>query len=151
MNDHKPILRFFFFFFCIPASAADAAAVNSKGIETLLGNGLIAFFIKGNPGFSNGPRSLPTNPPDCTILDNWVFYNLISVDDLLIKALRIFVTCLLVNDNLWGKLVSSLPIVFDDNLKNTPVSFFIADFNSLSFEFDSFTFKLLYCVSFLYW
>ena len=45
----------------------------------LLANGLITFFINGNPVFSNGPRSLPRNP-DCTILDIWVFDNLISVD-----------------------------------------------------------------------
>ena len=32
------------------------------------------------------------------------------------------------------------------NLKTTSVSFFIPDFNSLTCEFDSFTFKLLYCV-----
>ena len=75
------------FFLCIHASAADAAAVNSKGIKTLLANGLITFFIKGNPVFSNGPRSLPRNPPDCTILDNLVFEKSISVDDLLGKTL----------------------------------------------------------------
>ena len=40
-------------FLCIRASAADAAAVNPKGISS-------------NPVFSNGPRSLPRNPPDCT-------------------------------------------------------------------------------------
>ena len=67
-------------FLCIPASAADAAAVNPKGIKTLLANGLITFFINGNPVFSNGPRSLPRNPPDCIILDIWVFDNLVSVD-----------------------------------------------------------------------
>ena len=66
-------------FLCIPASAVDAAAVNPKGIRTLLANGLITCFINGNPVFSNGPRSLPRNP-DCTILDIWVFDNLISVD-----------------------------------------------------------------------
>ena len=58
------------FFLCIPASAADAAAVNPKGIKTLLANGLITFFISGNPVFSNGPRSLPGNTPDYIILDN---------------------------------------------------------------------------------
>ena len=36
-------------FFCIPASAADAVAVNPKGIKALLANGLITFFISGNP------------------------------------------------------------------------------------------------------
>ena len=52
------------FFVCIPASAADAAAVNPKGINTLLTNGLITFFIKGNPVFNNGPSNLPKKPPD---------------------------------------------------------------------------------------
>ena len=41
-------------FLCIPASAADVAAVNPKGIETILANGLITFFINGHPIFSNG-------------------------------------------------------------------------------------------------
>ena len=36
-------------FLCIPAYAADAAAVNPKGIKTLLANGLITFFTNGNP------------------------------------------------------------------------------------------------------
>ena len=63
----------------IPASAADAAAVNPKGINTLLANGLITFFvtgntllanglitffINGNPVFNNQPSNLPKNPPD---------------------------------------------------------------------------------------
>ena len=48
---------------CIPASAADAAAVNPKGIKILLANGLITFFINGNPVFSNGPSNLPKNLP----------------------------------------------------------------------------------------
>ena len=59
-------------------------------------------------------------------------------------ALRRFVTCVLVNNNLCGKLVLLSPIIFDDNLKTTPVSFFIADFSLLSCDFDSFTYKLLY-------
>ena len=33
-------------FFCILASAADAAAFNPKGIKTLLANGLITFFYQ---------------------------------------------------------------------------------------------------------
>ena len=57
-------------FLCIPASAADAAAFNPRRSKTLLANGLITFFNHGNPVFSNGPRSLPRNPPDCIILDN---------------------------------------------------------------------------------
>ena len=57
------ILRFFL---CVPASAADAPAVNPKEIKTLLGNGLITFFINGNPVFR---RSLSRILPDCIILD----------------------------------------------------------------------------------
>ena len=133
-------------FLCIPASAANAAAVNPKGIKTLLANGLITFFINGNPVFSNGPSSLPKNPPYCIIFDNWVFDNFISADELFAKAIRIFETCLSVNNNLWEKLVSLLRMMFGDNLNTTLVSFFIADFNLLSCEFGSFTFRLLYCV-----
>ena len=55
------------FFLCIRASPADTAAVNPKGIKTLLANGLITFFINGNPAFSNGSSNLPRNPP------NWIF------------------------------------------------------------------------------
>ena len=83
---------------------------------------------------------------DQVILDNWVFYNLISADEWFAKALQRFATCLLVNNNLWGKFVSLTLIILDDILKTTSVSFFIADLNLLSCKFDSFTFKLLYCV-----
>ena len=66
-DDYAQILRFFL---CIPASAADAAVVNPKGIKTLLANGLITFSISGNLVFSNGPRSLPRKLPDCIVLGN---------------------------------------------------------------------------------
>ena len=112
-------------FLCIAASAADAAEVNPKGIKTILANGLITFFISGNPVFGNRARSLPRNPPDCIILGNRVFDNLISVDKWYAKALRTFATCLLVNNNFWGKFFSLSPILFDDNLKTTSVSFFL--------------------------
>ena len=52
------------------ASVADAAGVNPNGIKTLLANGLSTFPIKGNPGSSNAPKSLPKNPPDCPIFCN---------------------------------------------------------------------------------
>ena len=55
---------------CLPASAADAAAVDPNGIKILLANTLITFFINDNHAFYNGSRSLPRNPPDCIILDN---------------------------------------------------------------------------------
>ena len=51
-------------FLCIPASVADAAAVNPKGIYPLLANGLITFFINGNLVFNNRPNSLLKNTPD---------------------------------------------------------------------------------------
>ena len=58
-----------------------------------------------------------------------------SIDVFLAKTLRIFATCLLVNNNSSGKLVLSFELltVFDDILKTTSVSFFIDDFNFLSF------------------
>ena len=57
-------------FLCIPASTADAAVVNPKGINTLLANGVITLFINGNPVFNKGPSSLPKNSPGCIIFDN---------------------------------------------------------------------------------
>ena len=108
----------------------------------------MTFDIKGNPVFSNGPSNLPRNPSVfyCIILDNRVLENLISVDELLAKTSRMLETCLSVNNNWWGKSTSLSPIIFDDNLKATSVSFFIAYFNLSSCKFDNFTFKLLYCV-----
>ena len=82
-------------FLWIATSVPDAAAVNPNGIKTLLANGLSTFPIKGNPVFSNGPKSLPKNPPDCPILCNWVFDNFILAEELfanyylLYKALKL--------------------------------------------------------------
>ena len=42
----------------IPASAADATAVNPNGIKTILNIGVITFLIKDKPVFSNGPKRL---------------------------------------------------------------------------------------------
>ena len=46
-------------FLRMSASVADAAAVDPNGIKTFLANAFNTFFIKGNPGFSNGPKRLP--------------------------------------------------------------------------------------------
>ena len=100
-------------FFLIAVSVADAAALNGNGIETLLGNDLSTFFIKGNSVSSNGSRLLTKSPPDCSILDNSVVYDFILADELFDLAnLEAFV---LLNNNLCVKLVSSLelPITFD--------------------------------------
>ena len=54
--------------------------------------------------------------------------------------------CVLVNNNLCGKLYSplELPITFDEKFKVTSVPFFIPDFNSIACELDNFTFKVFY-------
>ena len=57
-------------FIWIATSVNDAAALNPNGIKTLLNNGFSTFHIKGNPGFNNGLKILPTVPPDCPILCN---------------------------------------------------------------------------------
>ena len=67
-------------------AAADAVAINTNVVETLLADSLCAYFIKGKQVFSNGPSSLPRNPPYHTILDNWVFGNSISADELFAKS-----------------------------------------------------------------
>ena len=72
-------------FLGIPLPAADAAALNPKGIKTFLANGLIAFFNSGNLVFSNGSYNLPRKHPDRIIVDNWDFDSLISVDKYLIR------------------------------------------------------------------
>ena len=54
----------------IAASVAVAAAVNPNGIKMLLADGLSTFPVKDNPVFSNGPKSLPRNPPHSPILCN---------------------------------------------------------------------------------
>ena len=83
----------------------------------LLANGFSTFSIKGNPVFSNGPKSLPKNPPDCPILCNWVFDNFILADERFEKALKSLETCVLVNNSLCGKLFSSVEslIIFDES------------------------------------
>ena len=82
------------------------------------------------------------NPPDCTILDSWVFDNYIFSDKIFAKALQSLENCVLINNNLYRKLVPSLesPIIFDGTFEVSSVTFFTLDFNLLSYEF---TFKLL--------
>ena len=111
-------------------------------------NGLSTFIIIRKLVFSNYSRSLPRNLPNCTILDRWVFDNFILADELFRKVLRSLQTCVLVNNNLCRKLVSSLEssTIFDESFKVTWVSFFIPNFNFWSYELNNFTFKVLYWV-----
>ena len=53
-----------------------------------LANGLITFPAKGNPVLSNGPKSLPKNPPDCPVLCNWVFDNFMLAEEYLQKLYK---------------------------------------------------------------
>ena len=80
-------------FLWIAASVADDAVVNPNGIKTYLANCLITFPIEGNLVFSNGPISLPKNPPDCPYSCNWVFDNFILADEPFAKTLLYFETC----------------------------------------------------------
>ena len=105
-------------FFWISTSVTDdASAVDPNSIKTLWTNSLSSFFIKGKPVLKNGPRSLPRNHPDYTILDSWVFNNFILGNELFAKGLW----NLSISDNLYEKLVSSLesPITFDDSFSST--------------------------------
>ena len=89
------------------------------------------------------------NSPNCTILARWkVFGNFVLADKLFAKALQSLETCVSVNNNLCGKLVSSLefPITFDKRFKVTSVVKFNPYFNLLRYELDNFTFKLSYWV-----
>ena len=69
-------------------------------------------------------------------------------DELFAKFLRIFETCVSVNNILCGKLVSSseLPIKFAVRFKVNSVALFLADFKLLSWELENFTFDVLYSV-----
>ena len=49
-------------------------------------------------------------------------------DDLFEKALQKIVTCLSVNNSLWGKLPSSLQKALHDNPRVTSVAFFVSGF-----------------------
>ena len=61
----------------------------------------------------------PRNLPNCTILGKLGFQNFISAVEPYAKALRILKNYALVNNNLYGKLVSSSPIIFDEIFKVT--------------------------------
>ena len=74
----------------IAVSLANAAAINPNDIKTLLVNGSNTFFIKDNPVFSNAPKVLPKNPPECLF---YAIDNIILADKPFAKSLRSFETC----------------------------------------------------------
>ena len=55
-----------------------------------------------------------------------------------------FETCVLVNNNLCGKIVLSLPVKMDERFKVISVLFRIAEISLLSSELDNFLFNVLY-------
>ena len=77
--------------------------------------------IYSNPLISGPVNSHRANPLDCIILDNWVFENFILTEESFAKFLRIFETCVSVNNNFCGKLLSSLelPIKINKRFKVT--------------------------------
>ena len=89
------------------SGAAGASAVSTNGIKTFLVIDLNTFFIKRKSFFINGTRSIPKNLPDSSVLDSWVFNNFILADEVFTKALQNLEACVLVNNILCGKLVSS--------------------------------------------
>ena len=91
-------------FFWKAASVADPDAVNANGIKTLLAYDLSRIFIKNNTVLGNGPKSLPKNFPDCPNSCKWVFDGFILAQRPFSKALQILKTCVLLNNNLCGKL-----------------------------------------------
>ena len=130
----------------------DAAAVNPNGIETLLANGFNTCFIKSSPVFINFPKNLPKRNWLTWSYAIWVFDHFKLAHEPFAKFLWHLETCVLANNNLWGKLFSLLesPTTFDQSFKVTSVPFFIPDFNLLNYKLDHFTFRMLYWVI-LFW
>ena len=66
-----------------------------------------------------------TNPPNCIILDTFVFQNFILADESYANALQRLDTCVSVNNDLCRKLVLSLesPITFDKGFKVASIPF----------------------------
>ena len=128
-------------FLYIHASAADAAAINPKGIETILANGLIIIYINGNPVFDNRPSNLPKNPPDWTILEVSALQSFKSIDILLLNTFLTFVFRLVVNNNSCGK---SFPLnIFKLILRAVPVLFLTPRFSFFSCVS---VYHLIYCI-----
>ena len=126
------------YFFLIPASIAEAAAVISNGAKTFFAKG-IAIFINGPAGLlNNDPKYLP----DWFILEICTLESFKSVEILLLKAFLSFVFCLAVYNNSCGRL---FPLnIFKFILKVLPVLFLTAVFIFFSWVFDNLSFTLLY-------
>ena len=102
-----------------------------------------SIYLIGEPNILGGPNR---NPLSCAILNKLVFESFMLVDEPFDKVIRVIETSVSINNNLCGKLISSLefPIKFEKRFKFTSVPFFISDFNVLSCELDNFRFNALH-------
>ena len=109
-------------------------------IVSLFSSNFSPIFSINFSGFSKGERPKGKKPPNYAILNSCIFDNFVLADELLEKCLQGLDTCLSVNKNLCGKLVSSLepPITFDERFKVTSAPSCIPYFNLLSCELDNF-------------
>ena len=83
----------------------------------------------------------------CNILESWVFDNFILADEPFAKALRIFENCMLVNNNLCGKLASSLELLINVMKVSELIDYhFLFLLLTYCCEIDNFMFKVLYWV-----
>ena len=99
-------------------------------------------------GSNNGNESrMDKNPPDYIILAKWIFEIFILAVKPFVKALRIFETCVLVNNNLCEKLVSSSPIIFGKRFKVNWVPFLLLIL--IYRELENFTLKVLIVSSYI--
>ena len=84
------------------------------------------------------------------VIDSFILAaaRILRVTKLFADSLRRLAICQSVNDNLLGKLVSSLelPIIFADNLRTTSKAFFVADLSLSNCEFDHSMFTQFYKV-----
>ena len=72
------------------AVSVSAPAVNPNCIKTLFANGFSTFPIKGKPAFTNGPKILPGNPPNCPILCHRGFGNFMLANELFANTLPVY-------------------------------------------------------------
>ena len=106
------MIRYLNIFLGIATSVANAAAGNPNGIKKYLANGLSIFSLKPIQflvtvlkaylrSLPNGPKSPPNHHILCRLFENFILGN-----ELLVKDLQSFETCVLINNNLSLKLFS---------------------------------------------
>lgn len=84
-----------------------------------------SYSINSKVTFFNFLRSLPRNSPGGIISNSCVFDKFILTVELNLKSLGGIETFSSLNNNLRGKSVSLVPIIFDDNFKVTALAFLL--------------------------